>query len=414
MEDDLSFFNENLKKMELRCQEGAEIYDKAKQKIIQREKDMKEIATRESEILSQKLNVLLKPQNDALNKTKETLQKNIEHLKHTTTLTDQILHSNDAKLVFDIAISIKKELPSKDIKGLNVSVKSPVEFIASDLSIRFGSLVIMPKLAIIQSVQTALTTIICLESFQNGTYVSIVSPTSSDSQTSLEYFQLEGSSFVVECKSSLECKPCGLKVIENNRILLLCQDKILSFSKSNKKEIFFQSHLVHCSPDPCMCITAEGNILLGCNYGFFIRFSDAILVSNKGFLRNIFPLKYHVAKIAANEHGIYMIISHSSSMKAVQGLSTTFELKWTYEGHRSINSKVKFEPMDIAVSAAGLIYVTDKNTSSIHVLTPDGDFVANYGKEHGIIDPEILHINKEGQLIIWCNDGKIHVANISS
>lgn len=62
--------------------------------------------------------------------------------------------------------------------------------------------------------------------------------------------------------------------------------------------------------------------------------------------------------------------------------------------------------MDITVSASGLIYVTD--------LTPDGDFVANYGKEHGIIDPEVLHINKKGQLVIWCKDGKIHVADISS
>lgn len=51
MKDDLSFFNENLKKTELKCNEGAEIYEKAKQKIIQREKDMKEVASRESGII---------------------------------------------------------------------------------------------------------------------------------------------------------------------------------------------------------------------------------------------------------------------------------------------------------------------------------------------------------------------------
>lgn len=98
----------------------------------------------------------------------------------------------------------------------------------------------------------------------------------------------------------------------------------------------------------------------------------------------------------------------------MQGLSTTFESKWTYEGHSSINSNAKFEPMDIAVSTSGLIYVTDESTHSIHVLIPDGNFVKNYGKEHCIIDPEVLHINKEGQIIIWCNDGIVHVADISS
>lgn len=58
--------------------------------------------------------------------------------------------------------------------------------------------------------------------------------------------------------------------------------------------------------------------------------------------------------------------------------------------------------------------MTDESTRSIHVLTRPGDFVTCYGKEHGIIDPAILHINKEGQLIIWCNDVKIHMADILS
>ncbi|XP_071167220.1 E3 ubiquitin-protein ligase TRIM71-like [Mytilus edulis] len=413
MKDDISFFNAILKNTELKRQEEAEIYEKAKQKIVQREKDMKEIASRESGVLFQKLDILLKPQIDALNKTKETLQKNIDYLKQTVSLTDQILQSNDAKSVFDIAISIKKELPSRDIKELDVTVKSQVDFIAPVLPLRFGSLV-MPKLTIKQSVHTPLKSIKCLESFSNGKYVSIVSPTGTDSQSSLEYFQIKGLNFVVECKISLHFKPCDMKVIENNQILFICQDRIFSLSEINKFEIFFLSDMVLSSPNNCICITAVGNILLGCNAGHFGT-SDAILLNNQGLIKNRSTLKYHVDKIAASEHDTYIIISQRLSLiKVVQGLSSTFESKWTYEGHSSINSIVKFEPMDIAVSTSGLIYVTDESTHSIHVLTQDGDFVKNYGKEHGIIDPEVLHLDKEGQLIIWCRDGTIHVADISS
>lgn len=96
-------------------------------------------------------------------------------------------------------------MPSRDIKESNVTVKSEVDFIAPVLPVRFGPLV-LPKLTIKQSVQTPLKPIKYFESFSNGTYVSIVSPTGTDSQSSLEYFQLKG--FVVERKISLDFKPC--------------------------------------------------------------------------------------------------------------------------------------------------------------------------------------------------------------
>ncbi|XP_063420934.1 E3 ubiquitin-protein ligase Midline-1-like [Mytilus trossulus] len=219
-------------KLAISSQEGTKNYNKAKQDIIQREKDIIEFAHREAEFLNQELDTLLKTQNDTSNKTKKTLQTKIEYLNRTVNLTAQIIQSNDAKSILDTSFSIKKELPSKDIEGLNLSAKSTVEFIAPVVSLRFGSFV-MTKLAIIKSVQTPLKTIECLESIDN-------------------------------------------------------------------------------------------------------------------------------------------------------------------------------------VSASGLIYVTDQSTSSIHVLTLDGDFVANYGQEHGIVDPEVLHINKEGQLMIWCKGGTIHVADIFS
>ncbi|CAG2222536.1 unnamed protein product [Mytilus edulis] len=255
--------------MEISSRKGTDNYNKAKQQIIQREKDIKETATQDAEVLYRELDILLKPQNDTLHNTKETLRTNVSYLKETTNLIDKVLHSNDVKFVLDTSISIEKEFPSKDIEGLNVSLKSPVDLIVPVLSLRFGSLVV-PKLAIIQSVQTPLKTVKCLESLDNG----------------------------------LE--------------------------------------------------------------------------------------------------------------KAVNGLSSSFSVQWTYIGNRSVNINNDFKPKDIVISSSGLIYVTDDSTSSIHVLTQDGDFVANYGKEHDIIDPEVLHINKEGQLMIWCRDGKIHVADISS
>lgn len=416
MNEDLPFFIKNLKKMEIRCQKGTDNYNKAKQQIVQREKDIKENATLETEVLSRELDNLLKPQNDTLNKTKESLQKNVDYLEETTAIIDTMLNSNDVKQVLDTSFSIENELPSKDIEGLNVSLKSQVDLFVPILPLRFGSLV-MPKLAIKQSVPTPLKTVKCFESFDNGTYISIVSPPSSSSQTYLEYFQLNDSNYVEKCRTGLKFKPFGMNIIENNKILLLCEKLILSFSEGHEIETFQKYRarsFIHSYTCTCMCITYEGNILLGysqdciCCYGIK-------LLNKKGTVKNTFKFIYRsrVSKIAASEHGVY-IISQSCFENSVIRLTSNLTSKWTYEGQSSTNSNINFTPMDITVSASGLIYVTDESSSSFHVLTPDGDFVANYGKEHGIIDPEVLHINKKGQLVIWCKDGKIHVADISS
>ncbi|CAG2222535.1 unnamed protein product [Mytilus edulis] len=204
----------------------------------------------------------------------------------------------------------------------------------------------------------------------------------------------------IKKKVALKCINCDIHLCEN------CKRKRHSKIKGSKE---------HCIISLNQLGTLKAKDSVRCNTGIYFGPSDAILLNNQGLIKNRSRLKYHVDKIAASEHDTYIIISQRlSSIKAVQGLNSTFESKWTYEGHSSINSIVKFEPMDISVSASGLIYVTDESTHSIHVLTQDGDFVKNYGKEHGIIDPEVLHIDKEGQLIIWCRDGTIHVAYISS
>lgn len=135
--------------------------------------------------------------------------------------------------------------------------------------------------------------------------------------------------------------------------------------------------MFHSSPNNCICITAVGNILLGCNRGNYFGPSEAILLNNQGLIKNRSKLKYRVDCSKWTWYLYY--IKSFDSIKAMQGLSTTFESKWTYEGHSSINSNAKFEPMDIAVSTSGLIYVTDESTHSIHVLIPDGNFVKNYG-----------------------------------
>ncbi|XP_063421054.1 uncharacterized protein LOC134706206 [Mytilus trossulus] len=418
MKEDLPFFIKNMNKMEKICQEGNDNYNKAKQQIIQREKDIKEKATQDAEVLSRELDILLKPQNETFNQTKETLQKNVDYLEETTAIIDKMLLSNDVKQVLDTSFLIEKELPSKNIKALDVSLKSPVDLIAPVISIRFGSLV-MPRLAILQSVQTPLQRLKCLESFHDGTYISILSPPSiRDTHTSLQYFEIKGSNYVEICKSDLEFKAFGMEITENNTILLLCIDEILSRFESNEMVTFFKYSTGRTRKKfTSICTLAKGTVLLGYSNKatYMPKYNGVVLLKDTGESTRSFQFNsnYWADKIAASKHGTY-IISHQSYRKTVKRLSSTFQSTWTYTGHSSFISSIEFKPIDIAVSASGLIYVTDASTSSIHVLTSDGDFVANYGKEHGIIDPEVLHINKEGQLVIWCKDGTIHVADISS
>ncbi|XP_052080301.1 uncharacterized protein LOC127718344 [Mytilus californianus] len=96
-------------------------------------------------------------------------------------------------------------------------------------------------------------------------------------------------------------------------------------------------------------------------------------------------------------------------------------LKWTYNGHTSINTKINFIPMDLVTTSKGLILVSDYASNAVHMLSMESCLVTCLNESHGIEKPWALNVNQSGQLQIGCSYqgtkdglGKLHTVDISS
>ncbi|CAC5366673.1 unnamed protein product [Mytilus coruscus] len=78
--------------------------------------------------------------------------------------------------------------------------------------------------------------------------------------------------------------------------------------------------------------------------------------------------------------------------------------KWTYIGHPRFNSEDnKFTPHDIVTTMHGHILIADRDSSTIHVVSKDGEFITDFSHED-IVHPVSLNIDKMGRLLIGCSN----------
>ncbi|CAG2252073.1 TRIM46 [Mytilus edulis] len=84
--------------------------------------------------------------------------------------------------------------------------------------------------------------------------------------------------------------------------------------------------------------------------------------------------------------------------------------KWTYSGKFSVNRYNKFTPLDIVTTIHGHILIADRESSTIHVVSKNGQFIAKFCHDD-IVHPNSLNIDKMGRLLIGCSsdwDGGNH------
>lgn len=94
-------------------------------------------------------------------------------------------------------------------------------------------------------------------------------------------------------------------------------------------------------------------------------------------------------------------------------LESSGKFKWMYQGHSGINTEHTFAPRDIVTISTGDIFVSDRKSCAVHVISMDGIIKTSIGKKEGIKYPLSLTIDKENRMLIG-GSNQIHVVHIDN
>ncbi|XP_071146000.1 uncharacterized protein [Mytilus edulis] len=121
-------------------------------------------------------------------------------------------------------------------------------------------------------------------------------------------------------------------------------------------------------------------------------------------------------------NNIYAIDQFEKFDGRLVALERSGGVKFTYKGHRSVNtSQTPFTPMGIVITKTNIVIVCDRNNNYLHALNTNGELVGLQSvTDLRIKLPCSLCFDSEGFLLIGCNtrvneanDAKIHVAKIA-
>lgn len=169
IEKDLPDISESVRE----CSSTIDNYNKIKQKIIKREKEIKERATAEAAVLINELDQLVKPNIDALVKEKKNIQEIECKLQKKKEGIDSVLQSHQATCVLDTIDKVDKHLPPK-INSDNIPLNQNFRFIVPNSPcINFGSVTKGQILKVISVHVTNVPFIYNLKTLKDGTLVSI-------------------------------------------------------------------------------------------------------------------------------------------------------------------------------------------------------------------------------------------------
>ncbi|CAC5408252.1 unnamed protein product [Mytilus coruscus] len=422
------------------CSSTIDNYNEIKQKIIQREREIKERATAEAEVLINELDKLVKPNIDALVKEKQNIQDIECKLEKKKEEIDTVLQSHQATCVLATFDKVDKHLPLK-INLDNTTPKQKFRFIVPNSpSINFGSVTKGPILKVIHTYVTNVPFIHNLKSFKDGTLVSIFRK-KDHYRDFIGYSNDQGKKHIINneiCLPMFVRSPRDMTVTDDDMILITNgTGEIRCLNAYNEKFKYFKFDRRFSNDEQFKhfnykrrfsFISSDINGIHSNGHTILVGLSDFhtsknhpsdiyIMVLNKEeeCLKKSWntetkhnalspPNKtYQIEKLTKNINGDINIIDKEK----VIVFDYNFRLKWTYEKLHS--------PNDIVTTSYGQIVVSDN--VSIHLLSMDGDLLTTIGEQEGINNPTCLHIDKNGQLLVVCNgeesdDAKIIVVKM--
>ncbi|VDI01893.1 Hypothetical predicted protein [Mytilus galloprovincialis] len=422
-----------LSKIVSECTYTIDNYNEVKQKILQRQRYIKERATAEAAKLLVELDNFFKPNKEALMEDYKKILEKQSMTKKTNKLIDEALQSHQATYVLKTIGKVDKHLQLKVNADAIPQDQKFMFSIPDSLSINFGSVEVCPNnLRIINTYEICLPGVHGIKklmSLKKGTLVFFYEK---GEEEFMEYCDIHSGRLVFKYKTCIESfigkekrKVHDMTVTEDDVILVTSNcgsnsNKILymnaydnQFNKfqiySNFPKFYNLNNGIH-SFDQTILIgfhkyncafskdkPAKGVMVLdkkgNCSKTLWIteNDSDSLKIGSIDSLtKNI-----NMNIVICDQHSLFVF---DSKLKC----------KWT--------NKTLTSPNDIVTTPTGLIAVCDIN--AIHVFSMDGKLLTRIGRTDGIHYPTCLHINKSGQLLVGCEgptkleDSKIHVIEI--
>ncbi|XP_071149147.1 uncharacterized protein [Mytilus edulis] len=393
-------------------------YDEIKQRILKKESELKENITKQRENLITELDKLWKPREDKISKQLTDTAEKCDALTRNKAQIEETFQSHNATDIFTASGKLDKDLPTRPVNTISEQkILFSETRIVEDNKEVFGSILTIPECRIAGTFTSDTEdSIYKIQTFENNTNILSVNKT-----TTIKSVELKDSN----CIATSIAKDNKVNIIDmtkthDNKLLftIVSSSEIKSlttFTPDSKIEKF-----TSISPLNAIGIHATNkNILIGfMNAGqtFPLQYESrrGILVYDYNcrhmrtyeFDTNNQRLFTLPGAMTTNINDDICVIDREKSASwegRVVVLGKHGNLKWTYNGHPSINSKTKFSSSGLITTSKGLILVSDYASNVVHMLSMEGCLVTSLNESHGIERPLCLNINLSGQLQIACS-----------
>ncbi|XP_071150773.1 uncharacterized protein [Mytilus edulis] len=407
-------------------------YDEIKKRILKKESELKEIITKQRENLITELDKLWKPREEEMSRQlKETAEKS-DALTRNKAKIEETFQSHNALAVFTASGKLDNDLPTRPENTISEQITVFLETkIIDDNKEAFGSILTIPVFKVAETF-TSEGSIWKIETFEDNSNILCLFGESKIKSFRLKNSKCETTSIAVVDKVTI----VDMTKAKDNTLLftVLASSEIKclpTFTPDSKVETF-----TSISPLYARGIHATlKNIFIG------FRDNGVLFPLQNESRRGILVYDYNCRHMRTYEYdtnnqrlfslpGVItsninedICVIDSKNNKPWEGrvvvLGKYGNLKWTYKGHHSINSKNNFIPQDLVTTSKGLILVSDTNSNAVHMLSMEGCLVTSLNESQGIEKPLCLNINQDGQLQIGCSSfgkdklSKLHTVDIS-
>ncbi|XP_076101203.1 uncharacterized protein LOC143070994 [Mytilus galloprovincialis] len=418
IEEDLPFFSENIATLRKMKTEHQGKYDEIKQQILTQEEKMKDSIANKTILLIRELDDYWKPYSDQISKMEETMNISERDLVHRKATIEEALKSEDMTSIFSAADQVVKELPIK----IEAEIKKQKSLIfsteKSTKNLHVGSLMKIPELKVVDTYTCEAVN--KLATVNSDIYVGF-----NELKNTLETLVITKNKCYTVNSEDNDHHICDITVTANESIL---------FTETGKTSIIYQykvnaeiTEFLDISPMRVRAIHANTN-----GDKFFVGFMDFIgpflppseeshrgvkILNETGNTIQTIELendKFNVPNvITTNINGDICVIDALAPNwdGRVIVLESSGKFKWIYQGHSGINTEHTFSPRDIVTISTGDIFVSDRKSCAVHVLSIDGIFKTSIGEKEGIQYPMSLSIDMENRILIG-GSNKLHVVDI--
>ncbi|VDH90974.1 tripartite motif-containing protein 2/3 [Mytilus galloprovincialis] len=406
----LPFFEEKAAELKILEFNTLSQYNKINEKISERQSEL----TQEAEELFWKLDSLWDPKNNSLTQEKERITDIENDLKQRTIEIDTALEASSPSSIFTVFEKVNKELPAQTTATTKLPELIFFESRSSDSN--FGTIIQVPELKLVNTFNIALPDISAIVTLNTETSVLYSATTNCFQHFTISNFEIVKSLDYfskVKTNASKRYFHSPTRVVDmteyRGNILISDEwlgDEIMHFCHSVSQTKFTSISKLQ----PCGVHATKDSILVGyCHDRDFVTHSSGIITLNSiGVVIRRFEcsassdrLFTFPAKITTNLNNDICIIDYKNGR--VVTLGEWGQPKWTYTGHASVNSNDNsFTPHDIVTTMHGHILIADRDSSTIHVVSKDGQFLIFFRHEE-IVHPVSLNIDKMGRLLIGCS-----------